>query len=108
VSEIDIRGRELVEALVETIVIVVIDEGVDLGLEITGWKVVLQQDTVLQGLMPVLNLTLGLRVTGCTTNMIHMSLNRLVHIKRIAAPMPSVAQHASHQLGERLLSRLYK
>ncbi len=58
------------------LVIVVVDEGFDLGFEIARQEVVFQQDAVLQGLMPALNLTLGLRmihlplsiscVTGCS------------------------------------------
>ena len=51
--------------------VVVIDEGFDLGFEITGQEVVFQQDAVLQGLMPTLDLALGLRVIRCATRMLH-------------------------------------
>jgi hypothetical protein len=46
-------------------VIVVLDEGPYLGFEITLQIVVLQQDAVLQGLTPALDLSLGLRMVGC-------------------------------------------
>ena len=51
--------------------IVVVDERLDLGLEVLREEIILQQNTVLQGLVPALDLTLGLRVIGCTANMIH-------------------------------------
>ena len=47
-------------ALMVAAVIVVLDEGSDLGLEIAGQVVVLEQDAVLQGLVPALDLALGL------------------------------------------------
>lgn len=45
-----------------TAMVVVIDEGVDLLTEITRQVIVFQQDAVLQGLVPPLDLALGLRV----------------------------------------------
>ena len=39
-------------------VVVVVDEGLDLGFEIAGQKVVFQQDAILQGLVPALDLAL--------------------------------------------------
>ncbi len=42
------------------LVIVVVDEGRDLSFEIAGQEVVFQQDAILQGLVPALNLDLGL------------------------------------------------
>jgi hypothetical protein len=39
-------------------VIVVVDEDRDLGFEITGQEVIFQQDAVLEGLMPALDLAL--------------------------------------------------
>ena len=55
-SEVDIGRSKVLQALVVAPVIVMIDEGVDLQPEITGQVVVLQQDAVLQGLMPALDL----------------------------------------------------
>lgn len=45
-------------------VVVVIDEGIDLGLEIAGQIVVLEQDAVLQRLVPAFDLALGLGMEG--------------------------------------------
>jgi hypothetical protein len=42
--------------------VVVFDERVDLSFEIAGQIIVLQQDAVLERLMPTLDLALGLRV----------------------------------------------
>ena len=65
--EVDIRGREVIQALVVTPVAVVMDEGVELGFEITGQIIVLQQDPVHEGLVPALDLALGVdRRTGWT------------------------------------------
>ena len=59
-AEVDVGGSEVGEAFVVAAVVVVLDEGADAGLEIARQIVVLQQDTVLQGLMPTLDLALGL------------------------------------------------
>ena len=61
-TEVGIGGRHVAEALVVTLVVVVLDEGLDPGLEVAGQEVVFQQDAVFQGLMPALDLALGLRV----------------------------------------------
>ena len=45
-------------------VIVMLDERLDLGFEIARQEVVFQQDAVLQGLVPALDLTLHLRFHG--------------------------------------------
>ena len=60
--EVDVGWGEIVEALVVAPMIVVVDEGGDLGFEITRQEVVLQQDAVLQRLVPALDLALGLRI----------------------------------------------
>ena len=60
--EVSVGGCDVTNALMVTLVIVMIDEGADLVFEIAGQIVVLQQDAVLQGLMPTLDLALGLRV----------------------------------------------
>jgi hypothetical protein len=51
-------------------VVVVLDEALDLRLEITGQIVVLEQDAVLQRLVPALDLALGLRVAGSAADML--------------------------------------
>ncbi len=52
--------------------VVMIDKGIDLLPEIAGQIVVFQQDAVLQGLVPSLDLPLSLRVIRSTSNMIHL------------------------------------
>jgi hypothetical protein len=52
-AEVGVSGRHVAQAFVVTSVIVVFDEGLDLGLEVAGQEVVFQQDAVLHGLVPV-------------------------------------------------------
>ena len=70
-SEVDIGRGEIVDALVITMVIVMIDEGLDLSPKIAREEVVLQQDTVLEGLVPAFDLALGLRMIWRTPDMAH-------------------------------------
>jgi len=56
--EVDVSWCDVVQAFVVSLVVVVIDEGPDLALEITGQIVVLQQNPVLHGLMPAFNFEL--------------------------------------------------
>src|SRR3954466_782979 len=53
--EVDVGGREIVEALVIAPMIVVLDEGCDLGFEIAWQEVVFEQDAVLHRLVPALD-----------------------------------------------------
>ena len=69
--EVGVSGCDVADALVVTLVVVMIDEGADLVFEIAWQIIVLQQDAVLQGLMPTLDLALGLRVIGCATDVAH-------------------------------------
>ena len=71
-AEVDVGRREVSQALMISPVIVVLDEGVDLLPEMARQVVVFEKDAVLQGLMPTLDLSLGLRVIRCTTNVIHV------------------------------------
>jgi hypothetical protein len=66
-SKIDVSGREVVDALVIADVIIMLDECVDLLLEITGQIIVVEQNAVLQSLVPALNLSLGLRAITAIT-----------------------------------------
>ena len=59
-TEVDIGGCEIVQALVVAMVVVVLDEEVDLRFELARKVVVLEQDAVLERLMPALDLALGL------------------------------------------------
>ena len=54
-AEVNVGRGEVVDALVIAGVVVVFDEGVDLLFEITGQVVVVEQNAVLQGLMPALD-----------------------------------------------------
>jgi len=45
-AEVDVGGRQIADGLVVTLVVVVIDEGIDLGLKSAGQIVVLEQDAV--------------------------------------------------------------
>src|SRR5262252_4298481 len=69
--EVDVGRGEVGDSLVVSQVVVVGDEGGDLGFEIAGQIVVLQQDAVLERLMPALDLALGLRVEGRAADMTH-------------------------------------
>lgn len=46
-AKVGISGRDVFQALVIALVVVVLDEGVDLGFKVTGQEVVFQQDGVL-------------------------------------------------------------
>ena len=77
-AEVDIGRRQVLDALVVTLMIVVVDEGADLTFERTRQIVVLEQDGVLQGLMPALDLALGLRMIWRTADMLHVPLRQPV------------------------------
>ena len=69
--EINIGRRLVVDAFVVSVMIVVVDERLDLGLEVLREEIILQHSKVLQGLVSALDLALGWRVIGCAANMIH-------------------------------------
>jgi len=46
-AEVDVGGRQVADGLMVTLVVVMIDEGADLSLEIAWQVVVLEQDAVL-------------------------------------------------------------
>src|SRR4026209_1851472 len=70
--EVDVGRRQIADALVVTQVIVVCDEGFDFGFEVAGQVVVLEQDAVLQSLVPALDLALGHGVIGSAANAMHV------------------------------------
>ncbi len=72
--EVDVGRGEVLQALVIAPMVVMLDEGVDLLPEIAGQIVVFQQDAVLQGLMPALDLALGLRVVRGAADVIHLPI----------------------------------
>src|SRR6188472_230784 len=69
-AEVDIGRGEIGDALVVSQVIVVSDEVADLGFEIARQIIVLEQDAVLKGLVPALDLALGLGMERGATDMI--------------------------------------
>ena len=73
-AEVDIGRCEVVDGLVITDVIVVFDEGLYLAFEVTGQVVVVEQDAVLQRLMPSLDLSLGLGMVRSAAHMLHALL----------------------------------
>ena len=70
-AEVGVRGCHVIEALVVAAMVVVLDEGLDLGFEIAGQEVVFEQDAVLEGLVPALDLALGLGMERRTADMAH-------------------------------------
>src|ERR1051326_7430683 len=68
-SKVDVGRGEIVDALVVSAVVVVVDEGRDLGFEVAGEEVVFQQDAVFEGLVPTLDLALGHWMIGRTAQM---------------------------------------
>ena len=69
--EIDVSGRQIAEALMVSAIVLVLDEGAVLRLQVPRQVIVLQQDAVLQGLMPTLDLTLGLGMVRGTPDVVH-------------------------------------
>lgn len=63
-AEVDVGRCQIADGLVVTLVVVVIDEGVDLSLEVAGQIVILEEDAVLQRLVPALDLALCLGMEG--------------------------------------------
>ena len=70
-AEVDVGRRDIVQALMIPLMIVVIDEGFYLMLWVARQEVVFQQNSVFQGLMPTLNLALGLGVIWCAPAVLH-------------------------------------
>ena len=71
-TEVGVRRGHVVEALVIAAMVVVLDEGADLCLEIAWQEAILQQDPVLQGLMPALDLPLGLGMIRRAADVFHI------------------------------------
>jgi hypothetical protein len=70
-AEVGVGRSDVVEALVVAPVIVVLDEGPDLAFEVARQEVVFEQDAVLEGLVPALNLALGLGMHRSATDVAH-------------------------------------
>ena len=76
-SEVDVGRGEIVEALVVSAMVVVLDEGRDLGFEVFLEEVVFEEDAVLQRLMPAFDFPLCLRMAGSAVNLVCPSSNDL-------------------------------
>ena len=59
-AEVDVGRRQIVQALMVAVMVVVFDKRLDLRLQIARQIVVLEEDAILQGLVPALDLALGL------------------------------------------------
>ena len=70
-SEVKVGRREVLDALMIADVVVMIDEGADLAFEVARQIVVVEQDAVLQGLVPALDLALGLGIIRSAAHMVH-------------------------------------
>ena len=85
---VDVGRDEISQAFVITLMIVVLDERINLGFEITGQIVIFQRYPVLQGLVPSLDLALSLRMIGsdkCARSIGFVSHFFSCQIKRISA-----------------------
>lgn len=69
--EVGVGGCDVADALVASMIVVMIHEGGDLVFKVTGQEVVFQQYLVLEGLMLALDFTLCLRMVGGSSNVIH-------------------------------------
>ena len=63
-AEVGVCRRHVAQAFVIALVVIVFDERFDLDLEIARQEVVLQQNTVLERLVPAFDLALRLRMEG--------------------------------------------
>ena len=68
-AEVGVGWRHVAQAFMVTLVIIVFDEGLDLGFEVAGQEVVFEQDAVFEGLVPALDLALGLGMIGRAAHM---------------------------------------
>lgn len=71
-AEVSIGGGDIFEAFMEALVVIVLDEGLDLGFKVAWVEVVFQQDPVFERLVPTLDFALGLRMAGCAAHMAHI------------------------------------
>ncbi len=77
-AEVGVGRCDVFQALVIALVVVMFDERLDLSLQIAGQEVVLQQDAVLQGLVPTFDLALSLGMERCTANVTHLLVCQIV------------------------------
>lgn len=75
-AKIDIRRRQIVDALMIAAMILVLDESLDVGFDIPRQIIVFQQDLVFQRLMPALDFALGLGMARRAANVIDVALSQ--------------------------------
>ena len=71
-AEVSVGWGDVFEAFMEALVVIVLDEGLDLGLKVAGVEVIFEQDPVFERLVPTLDFALGLGMTWGTTDMAHV------------------------------------
>ena len=103
--EVDIGRGKVLQALVVTPMVVVLDKCINLLSEIAGQVVILQQNAVLQGLVPALDLALGLRVIRCAADVIHLPISQPIGQLARYVTGPIVAEQARLVQDGRLILR---
>jgi hypothetical protein len=71
-TEVHVGRRQIAQALVVALVVIVIDEPGDAGFKIARQVIVLEQDAVFERVMPAFGLALCLRVAGRAANVAHV------------------------------------
>ena len=69
--KVDVCGCDLVQALVVTLIVVLLDECADLALKVAGQIVVIRQNAVFHGLVPAFYFAPRLRVEWRAADMLH-------------------------------------
>ena len=98
-AEVDVGGCHVAQALVVAVVVIVLDERLDLGLEVAGQEVVFEQDAVFQGLVPALDLALGLGMHRSAAHVAHLPVLDVFSqfagdvAGTIVAEQPGLVQH---------------
>ena len=64
-AEVGVGGRDVVQALVIALMVVMLDERIDLLFKVAGQEVILQKDAVFERLVPALDLALCLGMHRC-------------------------------------------
>ena len=72
--EVNVGGCQVAEAFVISPMVVMLDEGGNGRFKFTLHVIVFQQDAVLEGLVPALDLTLRLRMVGRASHVIYTVL----------------------------------
>src|SRR5436305_6489110 len=73
-SKVDVGRGEIVDTLVVSAMVVVVDEGRDLSFEVAGQEVVFQQDAVFESLVPALDLALGHWMIGGAAQVLDLAV----------------------------------